>query len=160
MGSPAAVANKLDLYRSLLPQLKALLEGETDFVANAANTSALLADALPDVNWVGFYVLDGKELRVGPFQGKPACVRIPLGRGVCGTAAARREPLVVSNVHEFDDHIVCDTASNSELVLPLIRDGELFGVLDVDSAELDRFDDVDVAGLQRLMEVFVDSLGD
>ena len=145
-------------YDELASQLSALLSGEHHRVANAANTTALIYGALPDLNWVGFYFLDFTELVVGPFQGKPACVRIPMGRGVCGQAAARRETIVVRDVHAFSDHIVCDVASNSEIVVPLIHDGELLGVLDLDSPKLARFDDEDRVGLERLVKIYLDSL--
>lgn len=142
-------------YARLAQELTALLAGESDLVANAANTSALLFEVLPDINWAGFYFLRGGELLVGPFQGKPACVRIALGKGVCGTAAQRRETIVVADVHAFPGHIACDGASRSEIVVPLIKAGTLFGVLDIDSPRLDRFDDIDRRGLEHLTEVFV-----
>ena len=145
-------------YAELASQLAGLLDSEHHRIANAANTVALLYGALPEVNWVGFYFLEFTELVVGPFQGKPACVRIPMGRGVCGQAAARQETIVVRDVHEFSDHIVCDVASNSEIVVPLVRSGELLGVLDVDSPKLARFDEVDRVGLERLAKIYVDSL--
>jgi L-methionine (R)-S-oxide reductase len=132
-----------------------LLSGEQDFIANAANTSALLFDALPDINWAGFYLLREGELVVGPFQGKPACVRIALGKGVCGTAAATRKTIVVRDVHEFPGHIACDAASQSEIVVPLLRDDVLLGVLDIDSPSIARFDDVDRRGIERLATLFV-----
>src|SRR3569833_62009 len=129
-------------YAHLAEELAGLLEGEKDFVANAANTSALIFDALPHLNWCGMYFLKEGELVVGPFLGKPACVRIALGKGVCGTAAAQRETIVVPDVHAFPGHIACDAASRSEIVIPLItRDSKLLGVLDLDSPELARFDD-------------------
>jgi L-methionine (R)-S-oxide reductase len=142
-------------YAELARELEALLAGESDLVANAANTSALIFDALPDLNWVGFYFVQGDELVVGPFQGKPACVRIALGKGVCGAAAARLATLVVPDVHEFPDHIACDAASQSEIVIPLTFNGKLFGVLDIDSPRRARFDEEDVKGLERLAAVFV-----
>jgi GAF domain-containing protein len=145
-------------YEELATQLSGLLDGEHHRIANAANMVALLYGALPEVNWVGFYFLDYTELVVGPFQGKPACVRIPMGRGVCGQAAARRETIVVHDVHAFSDHIVCDAASNSEIVVPLSRDGELLGVLDLDSPRLARFDAEDQLGLERLAQIYLDSL--
>ena len=148
---PIAAADKPALYAELEGQLAALLARERDFIANAANTAALLYHALPDVNWVGFYRLVGGELVLGPFQGKPACVRIPLGKGVCGTAAARRETLLVPNVHKFPGHIACDSASSSEIVVPLVKNGRLLGVLDLDSPKVGRFDEVDTAGLERLV---------
>jgi GAF domain-containing protein len=147
------------LYEDLARELRALLEGERDLVANAANCAALLYQALPDVSWVGFYFLRGGELVVGPFQGKPACVRIELGRGVCGTAAATRTAQLVPDVQAFPGHIACDPASRSELVVPLLRRDELLGVLDLDSARLDRFTDADRVGIEQLARVFVDSLG-
>ena len=128
-----------------------LVAGECNWIANLANTAALLYHSLPDINWAGFYLLREGELVLGPFQGKPACVRITLGRGVCGTAAERRTTLNVPNVHEFSGHIACDSASNSEIVVPLIRGSELLGVLDIDSPTLDRFDDADRAGLERIV---------
>lgn len=136
------------MYESLTRQLAALLEGETNAVANLANASALLNDSLERINWVGFYLFDGTELVVGPFQGRTACVRIALGRGVCGTAAAERRTLVVPDVHAFAGHIACDERSQSEVVVPLVLDGQLLGVLDVDSPELNRFDEADAAGLE------------
>ncbi len=142
-------------YRDLAAQLDGLLGDETDAVANAANTAALIFAALPDLNWAGFYFLRGGELVVGPFQGKPACVRIALGRGVCGTAAAERRTIVVADVHAFPGHIACDAASRSELVLPLFKDDELLGVLDLDSPLPGRFDADDAAGVAALAAVFV-----
>ena len=124
-------------------------------VWSVANTTALIWHSLPDLNWAGFYRLVEGALVLGPFHGRPACVRITLGKGVCGTAAARRETVLVPNVHEFPGHIVCDSDSNSEIVVPLIKDGRLLGVLDLDSPKLGRFDAVDQAGLERLIEVFV-----
>ena len=129
-------------YSELASALRGLLAGERDLVANAANTAALIWDALPDANWIGFYFLRQGELVVGPFQGKPACVRIALGQGVCGTAALQRQTLVVPDVHLFAGHIACDSGSNSEIVIPLLRGGELLGVLDIDSPRLARFDEV------------------
>jgi len=139
---------KPGLYQDLASSLAALLEGETDALANLANASALLAEGLDRVNWCGFYLLRGEELVLGPFQGKSACVRIPVGRGVCGTAAARRETVVVPDVHAFPGHIACDGASRSEIVVPILQDDRLRGVLDVDSPELARFDGEDRAGLE------------
>ncbi|MDQ1242770.1 MAG: L-methionine (R)-S-oxide reductase [Pseudomonadota bacterium] len=153
-------ADKPTAYAELETSLRALLEGEHDLVANAANLAALLFWSLPQLNWAGFYLVEpGRgELLLGPFQGKPACVRIPIGRGVCGTAAARRETVVVPDVHAFPGHIACDSASNSEIVVPIVRDGELLGVLDLDSPVPSRFDDADARGLETLIRVFVDSL--
>jgi L-methionine (R)-S-oxide reductase len=146
-------------YARLREELAALLAGESDLIANAANTCALIFDALPDLNWAGFYFLKGNELVVGPFQGKPACVRIALGRGVCGTAAARRRTLLVPDVHEFPGHIACDTASRSEIVVPLINAGALLGVLDIDSPRPGRFDEADARGLESLTALFMSLVG-
>lgn len=148
---------KPELYAELASSLRALIADEPDWIANLANASALLFDSLPDLNWAGFYLLKGGELVVGPFQGKPACVRIAIGKGVCGTAAAQRETIVVPNVHAFAGHIACDSASNSEIVVPMIRGGELIGVLDLDSPKLERFDQQDRAGLERFVAVLVGS---
>ena len=166
-------------YRELDAQLAALLTGEHDLIANTANAAALLYNALPDLNWAGFYLLrppasgghgggtgsDALELVLGPFQGKPACVRIAIGRGVCGTAAAERRTMLVPDVHAFPGHIACDAASNSEIVVPMIRGardgaagGELLGVLDLDSPKFGRFDAVDQAGLERIVATLVASL--
>jgi L-methionine (R)-S-oxide reductase len=144
-------------YARLAQELESLLAGERDFIANAANTAALLFNALPDVNWVGFYLLKGGELVVGPFQGKPACVRIALGKGVCGTAAAERRTVLVPDVHAFPGHIACDAASRSEIVIPLTNAGDLLGVLDLDSPNLARFDEADRRGLERLAAIFLSS---
>jgi L-methionine (R)-S-oxide reductase len=151
-----AASSKPELYRAVASQLEALLEGELDGLANLANCSALLSQLLPGLNWVGFYLLRGEELVLGPFQGKVACVRIALGRGVCGTAAARRETIVVPDVHEFPGHIACDSASRSEIVVPLVRGGELRGVLDLDSPELARFDADDAQGLERVAQILLE----
>jgi GAF domain-containing protein len=164
-------------YRELDAQLAALLAGEHDLIANTANAAALLYNALPDLNWAGFYLLrpsasgghgggtggGALELVLGPFQGKPACVRIAIGRGVCGTAAAERRTMLVPDVHAFPGHIACDAASNSEIVVPMIRgardgSGELLGVLDLDSPKFGRFDAVDQAGLERIVATLVASL--
>ena len=152
--------DKSAAYAELETSLRALLEGEHDLVANAANLAALLFWSLPQLNWAGFYLVEPRrgDLLLGPFQGKPACVRIPIGRGVCGTAAARRETVVVPDVHAFPGHIACDSASNSEIVVPVVRDGELLGVLDLDSPVPSRFDDADARGLEALVRVFVESL--
>jgi L-methionine (R)-S-oxide reductase len=147
--------SKQALYAELHPSLTALLEGERDLIANLANTAALLWQYMPDVNWAGFYLLNGNELVLGPFQGKPACVRIALGKGVCGTAAQHRTTIVVPNVHEFDGHIACDGASNSEIVVPLIREGRLIGVLDIDSPLYDRFDVADQVGLETVARIIL-----
>lgn len=143
------------LYDALDAQLQVIMAGERDLIANAANCAALLYHTLPDVNWAGFYFLRGDELVVGPFQGKPACVRIAVGKGVCGTAAATRTTQVVADVNAFPGHIACDAASRSEIVVPLIAGDELIGVLDIDSPVPARFGDVDRAGLERLARTFV-----
>lgn len=151
--------DKRALYEALARELDALLSGETDAVANAANAAAALYHALPALNWAGFYFLRGEELVLGPFQGRPACVRIPLGRGVCGTAAVRRQSLLVADVTAFPGHIACDTASRSELVVPLFAGARLLGVLDLDSPEPGRFDAVDQAGCERVAQIVVRHLG-
>lgn len=151
-------SSKPDLYAALAQQAQGLLHGERDRIANAANFAALVWHALPDLNWCGFYFFDGRELVVGPFQGKPACVRIALGKGVCGTAAATRQSQLVRDVNAFDGHIACDSASRSEVVVPLVERDRLLGVWDVDSPRLARFDDDDRAGMERLCEVFMASL--
>lgn len=148
--SPALNGDKPALYRELFGQAEALLQGERNAVANAANLSALIWHSLPDLNWAGFYFYDGTELVLGPFQGKPACVRIALNRGVCGAAARTRLTQVVADVHAFPGHIACDSASNSEIVLPLVQGERLLGVLDLDSPKLQRFDAQDQAGLEPL----------
>ncbi len=147
--------SKADLYDQLAAQLSSLLAGERDLIANAANFAALIFHALPDLNWAGFYFLKSDELLLGPFQGRPACVRIALGQGVCGTAAAKRVTTIVPNVHEFPGHIACDSASNSEIVVPLLKNGNLIGVLDLDSPKRARFDDEDAQGLNELVEIFL-----
>ena len=152
--------SKAELYSQLTTQLKSLLQDEHDLIANAANCAALLYQALPDVNWAGFYFHKENQLVLGPFQGNPACVRIEIGKGVCGTAGELRQTLVVDNVHEFRGHIACDSASNSEIVVPLINDGVLIGVLDLDSPSLARFDDEDARGLNEVAEIFIQSLSD
>ena len=149
--SPAA------LYEELLGQARALLAGERDSTANAANLAALLFHALPDLNWAGFYWVKGGELVLGPFQGKPACVRIALGKGVCGTAARDATTIVVPDVNAFPGHIACDTASRSEVVVPVLRGGRVIGVLDVDSPRLARFTEEDARGLEALAAAFVDA---
>jgi L-methionine (R)-S-oxide reductase len=143
-------------YRSLAQSVAALLEGERDFLANMANVAALLFEELPDMNWAGFYLLKGQDLVLGPFQGKPACTRIGPGKGVCGTAAQKRESVVVENVKKFPGHIACDAASKSEIVVPMLKAGQLLGVLDVDSALLARFDDEDRAGLEEIVRLLLE----
>ena len=142
-------------YRELEKQLRALLHGERNVTANLANTAALLFHTLPDLNWSGFYLLVENTLVLGPFQGKIACVRIPVGKGVCGTAAAQRQTVLVRNVQEFPGHIACDTASVSEIVVPLLKNGRLLGVLDLDSPKPNRFDAADQAGLESLAAVLL-----
>jgi len=149
-------ASKSELYQDLAMQLEALLVGERDRIANAANMAALIYHGLPDVNWAGFYFRQGGELVLGPFQGRPACVRIPLGRGVCGTAAARGATVLVPNVHAFAGHIACDPVSRSELVVPLLESGKVSGVLDLDSPLVGRFGEVDQMGCERLAALYVD----
>ncbi|MGH8082335.1 MAG: GAF domain-containing protein [Lysobacter sp.] len=149
---------KPEQYAQLVEQARALLDGERDRVANAANLSALVNQNLPQLNWVGFYFYDGRELVVGPFQGLPACVRIPLDKGVCGAAASTRQTQRVADVHEFPGHIACDAASRSEVVVPLLRGGELIGVFDLDSPVPERFDADDQAGLEALAKVYLESL--
>lgn len=157
--APIATSTKADAYAELAAQARALLQGERDRTANAANFAALVYHALPGLNWCGFYFWDGRELVVGPFQGKPACVRIALGKGVCGTAAAARATQVVADVDAFPGHIPCDSASRSEIVVPMVAaDGALIGVWDVDSPELARFDHDDRAGMEALVRVFLEAL--
>jgi GAF domain-containing protein len=152
---------KAELYKDVVSSLDGLLTGETDHIANLANAAALLWLALLDINWVGFYLSDGEGgLVLGPFQGRPACTRIAAGRGVCGAAAARRQTVVVPDVHAFPGHIACDSASRSEIVLPLLAaDGSVYGVLDVDSPKLARFDEADAAGLADCVAVLRRHLG-
>ena len=147
--------DKSRLYDELAPQLAALIEGEADLVANSANMAALIYHGVPDLNWAGFYFARQQELVLGPFQGKPACLRIRLGEGVCGTAAARGAAIVVPDVHEFPGHIACDPESRSELVVPLIENTRVLGVLDLDSPVAGRFDEDDRAGCERLVAIFL-----
>jgi len=153
--------HKAAAYAELATRLRALLGGENDLVANAANMAALLYWNLPQLNWAGLYLIEAQrgDLLLGPFQGKPACVRIPVGQGVCGTAALRRETVVVPDVHAFPGHIACDSASNAEIVVPIIRRGQLLGVLDLDSPVHGRFDADDARGLEAVVRIFVESLG-
>ena len=147
-------------YESLRDQLEALLHDESDALANSANFVGLVYNALPDINWLGIYVMRGEELVLGPFQGNPACVRIPIGQGVCGAAARDRKTMRVADVHEFDGHIVCDPASRSEVVVPLVAGGRLLGVLDIDSPLPARFSEQDQRGVESLCDVFIKSIGD
>lgn len=149
--------SKSQLYADLAIQLRSMLEGERNLIANAANFSALVYNALPDVIWTGFYFLHGDELILGPFQGIPACVRIPVGKGVCGLSAAQCDTIIVPNVHEFPGHIACDAASNSEIVVPVFDGQRLLGVLDLDSPTLERFDEQDAEGLNELVTIFVEA---
>jgi GAF domain-containing protein len=155
---PISATDKPAFYAELAQQARGLLHGERDRIANAANFAALVWQALPTINWCGFYFFDGQELVVGPFQGKPACVRIALGRGVCGTAAATRETQLVDDVEAFPGHIACDAASRSEIVVPLVLGDTLIGVWDVDSPVPGRFDADDRAGMRILCEVYMESL--
>ena len=149
--------SKAELYDQLALQLSSLLAGERDLIANAANFSSLIFHSLPDLNWAGFYLEKDGQLVLGPFQGQPACVRIKIGQGVCGAGAAKCETMIVPNVHEFPGHITCDSASNSEIVIPLMKGGRLIGVLDLDSPSLSRFDEEDAAGLERLVRILLAS---
>ncbi|MFC0298774.1 GAF domain-containing protein [Geobacillus jurassicus] len=144
-------------YALVIEQLKSLISGERNFIANLANAAALLNQFLSDINWVGFYLADGDELVLGPFQGLPACVRIPFGKGVCGTAAAERRTVVVPDVHQFPGHIACDAASQSEIVVPLMKDNRVIGVLDIDSPVKNRFDDIDRRCLEQFASVLISS---
>lgn len=149
-------SDKRAFYRELADQLGGLLHGERDFIANAANLSALVFDLVKDLNWAGFYFIQANdELVLGPFQGKVACVRIPRGKGVCGTAVAQEKSMLVPDVHAFPGHIACDSASRSELVVPLIKEGRVLGVLDLDSPTPDRFDLEDQAGFEKLADIYV-----
>lgn len=156
--STISAADKPTFYSDLDKQLAGLLSGERDFIANAANLSALIFNLVPDLNWAGFYLMHGNDLLLGPFQGKPACVRIPVlpqPRGVCGAAAFERKTQLVPNVHEFPGHIACDSASNAEIVVPLLAHGRVIGVLDIDSPTLNRFDAADKAGIEQLVRTFL-----
>ncbi|MGE7861828.1 GAF domain-containing protein [Bacillus mobilis] len=146
--------SRVQQYETVIKQLDALLTGEANVVANLSNASALLNQFFDRVNWVGFYVTEGNQLVLGPFQGMPACVRIPFGRGVCGVAAETKTTQLVADVHQFPGHIACDSASNSEIVVPIVKEGTVIGVLDIDSPEKNRFDEVD----QRYLEKFVETL--
>lgn len=147
--------DKKEMYELLIKQMKTILDGETDVIANLSNVSAVLNEALPKINWVGFYLMKQGKLILGPFQGKIACIHIPLGRGVCGTAAETGELQLVKNVHEFPGHIACDSASNSEVVVPMKWNDKVIGVLDIDSPEFERFDETDAKYLQQIVELIV-----
>ena len=146
---------KAELYSDLLSQARALLEGERDATANSANLAALVFHTIPDLNWAGFYWMKGGELVLGAFQGKPACVRIAIGKGVCGSAARDAQTIIVDDVHQFPGHIACDSASESEIVVPLVVAGQVVGVLDLDSPKTWRFDDEDAIGLEALVGIFI-----
>ena len=150
--------NTMTDYTLLCEQMKSLLEGEGHWLPSLANASALLYETLPELNWAGFYLMEGGSLLLGPFQGKSACIRIPLGRGVCGTAAAEDRTQLVPDVHAFPGHIACDCASNSEIVVPLHRDGRVIGVLDIDSPVYDRFSEADRAGLEAFARVLEEGI--
>ncbi len=156
--SQQLTGTQAEQYEQLMQQAAALVQGESDKIANAANLSALVFHSLPDLNWVGFYFYDGTELVVGPFQGLPACVRIALGRGVCGTAAVTKQTQRIADVDTFPGHIPCDSASRSELVVPLFKNEKLIGVFDLDSPKLDRFNEVDQQHLEAIAEIFLGAL--
>ncbi|EZP76504.1 GAF sensor protein [Parageobacillus genomosp. 1] len=145
-------------YELVIQQLRSLIDGETNFIANLANAAALLNHFLQEINWVGFYLTEGDELVLGPFQGLPACVRIPFGKGVCGTAAKSKKTIIVPDVHLFPGHIACDAASQSEIVVPMIKDGNVIGVLDIDSPIKNRFDEIDQQYLEKFVEVIISTL--
>ncbi|MCP1190925.1 GAF domain-containing protein [Priestia flexa] len=145
-------------YELVLKQLRALIDGENNMIANLSNASALLNQFLEDVNWVGFYLTEGNQLVLGPFQGLPACVRIPFGRGVCGTAAETQQTQLVADVHQFPGHIACDAASQSEIVVPIVKDDKLIGVLDIDSPIKNRFDELDQAYLEKFVEALLEAM--
>ena len=147
--------NILEQYHTLAKQLDALIDGEKNVVANLSNASALLNQFFDRINWVGFYMMEDGELVLGPFQGLPACIRIAVGKGVCGTAVEKKETIVVPDVHQFPGHIACDAASQSEIVVPIVKNGEVIGVLDIDSPEKNRFSDVDQVGLEQFVQVLV-----
>jgi GAF domain-containing protein len=152
------MSNKNKQYRLINAQVQALISDESDMIANMANIAAVLFNNVEQINWAGFYLFKQEQLVLGPFQGQPACVRIPMGRGVCGTSAATRETVIVDNVHEFAGHIACDVASNSEIVIPIVFNQQLIGVLDIDSAVAARFDDDDRQGLESLVRILQQTL--
>lgn len=153
------VENKQQHYAQLIQQVEAIVAGEQDLVANMANISAILYWALKDVNWAGFYLVKGEQLVLGPFHGQPACIRIPIGKGVCGTAVSENNIQIIEDVHLFAGHIACDAASNSEIVLPIRQNNQIIAVLDIDSPEIARFDTEDKAGLSQIVEILQASLG-
>ncbi|MCR1898954.1 GAF domain-containing protein [Irregularibacter muris] len=148
------IENKKQYYDITLRQLKGLVQGERDWLANSANAAALLFNTMKDINWSGFYFYREDQLILGPFQGKPACIRIDLGKGVCGTAAQKRKTIIVEDVHKFPGHIACDSASNSEIVVPIIKEDKLIGILDIDSPVFNRFDEVDGKYLEEFVKIF------
>ena len=150
--------NLEDNYKLMVQTVKAFLADESNVIANLANTSAIINEYVKDINWVGFYLMENRELVLGPFQGKPACIRIPIGQGVCGTTAKQGETIIVGDVHKFPGHIACDAASNSEIVIPIKKDGAVFGVLDVDSPEFNRFGELEQKYLEELVEIIEASL--
>lgn len=151
----AYAGDRQQQYEMLSKQLDALLTGEPNVMANLSNASALLNQFFDRINWVGFYMMDGNELVLGPFQGLPACIRIPIGRGVCGSTVTKKETIIVPDVHAFPGHIACDAASQSEIVVPLIKNGEVFGVLDIDSPEKNRFQKEDQQGLEHFVSILM-----
>lgn len=157
---PKFTGTKAENYQLCVKQVEAMIAGEPNFLANISNISALLNQALTDINWVGFYLYEetSNQLVLGPFQGLPACIRIPLGRGVCGSAAVEQKTYLVQNVHDFPGHIACDAASNSEIVIPIVHDGKLLGVLDVDSPSLNRFDETDQQYLEQVVTILKASI--
>jgi len=152
------IKDKHELYQHLVANVRAITAGEADLIANMANISAILYNALPQVNWAGFYLFKQAMLVLGPFQGQPACIRIPMGRGVCGTAAQTQTIQLVADVHEFDGHIACDAASNSEIVLPVVSNGHLIGVLDIDSPIFNRFDECDEKYLSQIVGILIETI--
>lgn len=150
--------DKEQCYKLLCSQLEALLDKETNLIANLSNTSALLNQGLKDINWIGFYLLDNGVLHLGPFQGKVACMHIPVGKGVCGTSVAKDQTILVEDVHEFPGHIACDSASNSEIVIPIHRNGQIIGVLDIDSPSVGRFDSTDIDALEKIVSILESSI--
>ncbi|MFT5996377.1 MAG: L-methionine (R)-S-oxide reductase [Kangiellaceae bacterium] len=150
--------SKVSEYQSLVDTIKALTHNESDSIANMANISAVLFNGLHDVNWLGFYLLKEKQLVLGPFQGNPACIRIPIGAGICGKAAETLQIQLVENVHDFAGHIACDAASNSEIVVPMLRNGQLVGVLDADSPLVSRFNEVDAEYLSKIVDILIDTM--
>ena len=158
MQAYAMSENLEENYKLMVATVKAFIHGESNVIANLSNTSAILSEYLSDINWAGFYLMEDGQLVLGPFQGKPACIRIPVGKGVCGTTAAKKETIVVEDVHQFPGHIACDAASNSEIVIPILKDGAVFGVLDIDSPEFGRFTELEKTYLEEVVAVIEASL--